>query len=89
MTSKSADLQKRQGSKITSEMRHAGNRYDRAVAPEPDRREQRARDRALGLVPYAVKLPQDLVQRLQQQAQASGIGLNELTADLLRKGLGG
>jgi len=89
MTSKSADLQKRQGSKITSQMRSAGNPYGRAVAPEPDRREQRARDRALGLVPFAVKLPQDLVQRLQQEAQASGVGLNELTADLLRKGLGG
>jgi hypothetical protein len=89
MTSKPADLQKRQASKITSEMRHAGNRYDRAVAPEPDRREQRARDRALGLVPFAVKLPKELVQRLQQQAQAGGVGLNELTAELLRKGLGG
>ena len=89
MTSKSADLQKRQGNKLTNEMRLAGNRYDRAVAPEPDRREQRARDRALGLVPFAVKLPQDLVQKLQQQAQTSGVGLNELTAELLRKGLGG
>jgi hypothetical protein len=89
MTSKPANLQKRQGTKITNEMRKAGNPYGRAVALEPDRREQRARDRALGLVPFAVKLPQELVQRLQQQAKASGVGLNELTAELLRKGLGG
>jgi hypothetical protein len=82
-------MQKRQGRKITNEMRHVGNPYDRAVAPEPDRREKRARDRALGLVPFAVKLPQELVQRLQQQAQTGGVGLNELTAELLRKGLGG
>jgi hypothetical protein len=33
-------------------------------------------------------LPQELVRRLQQ-AQAGGVGLNELTAELLRKGRAG
>ncbi len=74
--------------RITSELRQVGNRYERAVAPEPDRRERRARDRALGLVPFAVMLPQELVRRLQQ-AQAGGVGLIELTAELLRKGRAG
>ncbi len=59
---KRGELEKRQGSKLTNQMRAAGNAYGRAIAPEPDRRAQRDRDRALGLVPFAVKLPQDLVK---------------------------
>ena len=52
-----------------------------------DRREQRKRDQALGLVPFAIKLEGELVTQLQSLAQERGIPLNELTADLLRKGL--
>ena len=59
---KRGELEKRQGSKLTNQMRAAGNAYGRAIAPEPDRRAQRDRDRALGLVPFAVKLPQELVR---------------------------
>ena len=65
---KRGELEKRQGSKLTNQMRAAGNAYGRAIAPEPDRRAQRDRDRALGLVPFAVKLPQELVKALQEQA---------------------
>jgi hypothetical protein len=46
---KRGELEKRQGSKLTNQMRAAGNAYGRAIAPEPDRRAQRDRDRALGL----------------------------------------
>lgn len=84
---KRGDLEKRQGSKLTNQMRADGNAYGRAVAPEPDRRAQRDRDRALGLVPFAIKLPQELVKTLQDQAASKGVGLNELTAELLRKSL--
>ncbi len=84
---KRGELEKRQGSKLTNQMRAAGNAYGRAVAPEPDRREQRDRDRALGLIPFAVKLPQDLVKALQEQAVKKNVGLNELTAELLKKSL--
>ncbi len=84
---KRGDLEKRQASKLTNQMRAAGNAYGRAVAPEPDRRVQRDRDRALGLVPFAVKLPQELVKTLQEQATKNGVGLNELTTELLRKSL--
>jgi hypothetical protein len=52
-----------------------------------DRREQRKRDQALGLVPFAVKLNGDLVQQLQALAKTQGTDLNQLTADLLAKGL--
>ena len=84
---KRGELEKRQGSKLTNQMRAAGNAYGRAIAPEPDRREQRDRDRAAGLVPFAVKLPQELVKTLHEQVAKKGIGLNELTAELLKKAL--
>ncbi len=84
---KRGDLEKRQASKLTNQLRAAGNTYGPAVAPPPDRRAQRDRDRALGLVPFAVKLPQDLVKALQERATTKGVALNELTAELLGKGL--
>ena len=84
---KRGELEKRQGSKLTNQMRAAGNAYGRAIAPEPDRREQRDRDRAAGLVPFAVKLPQELVKTLHEQVAKKGVGINELTAELLKKAL--
>ena len=53
----------------------------------PDRREQRKRDQALGLVPFAVKLNGDLVQQLQALAKERAVDLNELVAEVLNKGL--
>lgn len=52
-----------------------------------DRREQRERERALGLVPFAVKLNADLVKQLQELAKARGVDLNEAVAEVLAKGL--
>ena len=52
-----------------------------------DRREQRKRDQALGLVPFAVKLNSDLVQQLHSLAQERGVELNEVVAEVLAKGL--
>ena len=56
---------------------------------EAERRAQREHDRALGLVPFAVKLPHDLVRQMQAQAQSSGARLDDLVAEWLRKGLAG
>ena len=52
-----------------------------------DRREQRKRDQALGLVPFAVKINNDLVAQLQALAKTRNIDLNALVAELLTKGL--
>ena len=52
------------------------------------RREQRERDRALGLVPFAVKLNGELVKKLHARAQGERMPLNELVTELLEKGLG-
>ncbi len=52
-----------------------------------DRKEQRERERALGLVPFAVKLNADLVKQLQEMAKTRGVDLNEAVAEVLVKGL--
>lgn len=52
-----------------------------------DRREQRKRDQALGLVPFAVKLDSALVQQLQGLAQSRGVEVQVLVGELLVKAL--
>lgn len=52
-----------------------------------DKREQRKRDQALGLVPFAIKLNGDLVQQLHALAKERGLDLNETVAEVLAAGL--
>jgi len=52
-----------------------------------DRKEQRKRDQALGLVPFAVKLNSALVLQLQTLAKDRETDLNQLVGELLTKGL--
>ena len=52
-----------------------------------DKREQRDRDRALGLVPFACKLPSALVAQLQELSSGEEGGINVLTARLLESAL--
>ncbi len=52
-----------------------------------DKREQRRRDQALGLVPFAVKLNSELVAQLQALAKDSAKDLNEVVADVVKRGL--
>jgi len=52
-----------------------------------DRREQRKRDQALGLVPFAVKLNSELVLQLQARAKERGVDLNVLVGEVLVKGM--
>jgi hypothetical protein len=86
---KLTDLHKNQGLKIDGEARRGGlsDRYGKGAAVVTDRKEQRKLDAAAGLVPFACKLHSDLVKELQERAHASGAGLNETVADLLKKGL--
>ncbi|RTL58160.1 MAG: hypothetical protein EKK46_00455 [Rhodocyclaceae bacterium] len=86
---KATDLEKNRGLKITGQMRNAGipSRFAQDAAALPDKKEQRRRDQALGLVPFAVKINQELVTTLQRQAVAQNVSLNELVETLLRKGL--
>jgi hypothetical protein len=83
------ELEKRKGLKIAGEMKQAGiaERFGKGAALPATRREQRELDRAAGLVPFAVKLPADLAERLRVAAGERHTGLNELVAELLEKSL--
>jgi hypothetical protein len=87
---KKTDLAKSDAKKLMNRMGTKGGAVG-APAREPalDRREQRERERALGLVPFAVKLNGELVAQLHAIREARGVELNELVAELLRKGMAG
>lgn len=87
---KRTDLEKNIGLKINSQInrRGAAGRVGQEAAVAVDRREQRKLDQAQGLVPFAVKLNGDMVKQIQSLAQERQIGLNEIVAELLQKGLG-
>jgi hypothetical protein len=78
-----SDAKKLMGKMVAPGVAGFGN-GDNAVV---DRREQRKRDQALGLVPFAVKLNGNLVLRLQALASERGVDLNEVVAEVLTKGL--
>ncbi|PWB44685.1 MAG: hypothetical protein C3F19_01065 [Rhodocyclales bacterium] len=86
---KKTDLEKLKGLKIDSRMKHASTpgRFGAAADAATSRREQRERERAQGLVPFAVKLDGELVKRVQALAMERKAGLNEVVAELLEKGM--
>jgi hypothetical protein len=83
---KKTDLEKLKGKKLAGGFA-GSDRYGKGSGDANDRRAQREHDRELGLVAFACKLPGDLVRELHSAAQAKGAGLNETTAEILRKGL--
>ena len=85
---KKTDLEKLKGKKIAGHGFGHSDRYGKGATDPGDRRAQREHDRELGLVAFACKLPGDLVRDLRAAAEAKATGVNELTAELLRKGLG-
>ena len=84
---KKTDLEKLKGKKITGGGFDSAGRYGGGSGEPNDKRAQRERDRELGLVAFACKLHGDLVREVHAAAQAKGVGVNEITAELLRKGL--
>ena len=86
---KKTDLAKNQGLKINSGVNRFGTpgRFGKDAGLPLQRREQRKLEQALGLVPFAVKLNGDLVKQVQALAQERKTGLNEVVAELLKKGL--
>lgn len=89
MSMKKFELEKQVGLKLTGQMKAAGipSRFAQGAAEVLDKREQRRRDAAAGLVPFACKLPSDLVKRLHERAAQHAGGLNALVAELLAQGL--
>ena len=84
---KKTDLAKSDAKKLMNQMGARGGSFGAAEAPALDKREQRERDRAAGLVPFAVKLNGELVKELQAKAAEDGREMNELVAELLKKGM--
>ena len=86
---KRTGLEKVEAMKTVGEMKRKAipDRFGAKAGAPADKREQREKDKAAGLVPFAVKLPQDLVTSLQALAKERAATLNDVTADLLRKGM--
>ena len=87
---KKTDMEKLKGLRIATAMKKAAppERFAQGSAAVPDRREQRRLDRERGLVPFAVKIDASLAARLRALAAERKVELNELVAEVLKKGLG-
>src|SRR5450631_4134658 len=89
MSMKKTDLVKNLAKKLDGRMKSAGvpDRYAGAAAEAVDKREQRRRDAAAGLVPFACKLPADLVRRLHERSLSHEGGFNAFVAQALERAL--
>jgi hypothetical protein len=89
MALKKTDMERLKAASITDRLNKSAppERYAKG-AHALSRREQRERDRAQGLVPFAVKLNQDLVKKLHALAVERQAPLNEIVTELLEKALG-
>ena len=87
MSMKKTDIVKNLAKKLDGRMKSAGtpDRFAQGAADSADKREQRRRDSAAGLVPFACKLPGELVKRLNAHAAAHEGGINALVAQALDK----
>ena len=86
---KKTDIEKAKGLKIAGNMKLSGipDRFGKDAGALVEKREQRKRDQELGLIPYAVKLHGDLIRQIKALAEKENKSLNDVTADLLTKGL--
>jgi hypothetical protein len=89
MSMKKTDLEKNLAKKITGSMKSAvvPDRFAQGAAGAADKRERRRSDAAAGLVPFACKLPNELLKKLNERAAGHEGGINALVADLLTTGL--
>ncbi len=89
MTMKRTELAKKKMIKVTHAVRIAGvpDRFG-AGSELVDRKEQRRLDQAAGLIPFACKLPNELVLSLHARVAADQSTMNDLVAGLLATGLG-
>lgn len=89
MTLKPTDLERNKGKKIEGALRRTGvpDRFGAGAGEVVDRREQRRRDAAAGLVPFAVKLDGALVKTVRALAESRKVPIDTLVGELLRKGL--
>jgi hypothetical protein len=84
---KKTDLAKSDAKKLMGKMAASGGPAFGAPALVVDRREQRRRDQAMGLVPFATKLNSELVAQLNAMAVEQGTDVGSVVTALLHKGL--
>ena len=86
---KRTELEKAKGQRLAGNMKlnSIPDRFGKDAGALADKREQRKRDQELGLIPYAVKLHGDLINQIKALADSQNKSLNDVTADLLTKGL--
>jgi len=82
-------LEKAKGLKVAGNMKLQGipDRFGKDAGALVEKREQRKRDQELGLIPFAVKLHGDLIKQIKVLADTQDKSLNDVTAELLTKGL--
>ncbi|MEO8281633.1 MAG: hypothetical protein ABI564_18180 [Ideonella sp.] len=85
MSLKKFDLAKNLAKKLEGQRKGAQipGRFGESSAEIPDRREQRRRDTAAGLIPFACKLPAELADRLRERSLTHPAGLNALIEEML------
>ena len=86
---KKTDLERLKAAHIKNQMKQAPmpERFGKGSGAVPDRRERRKLDQARGLVPFAVKLDGELVKQVRALAEERRAELNDVVAELLKKGL--
>jgi hypothetical protein len=84
---KRTDIAKNLGIKIEGRMKQVGTPGRFAGSAVLDRKEQRKLDQARGLIPFAIKLDAQLAGEIRALAESRQTDMNELVAELLRKGL--
>ena len=89
MSMKKTDLVKNLAKKLDGRMKAAGatGRFGQGAAEVIDKREQRRLDSAAGLIPFACKLPAELVKRLNERAGTAEGGVNGFVAQALETAL--
>jgi hypothetical protein len=89
MSMTKTDLVKHLAKKIDGQMKGVAvpGRFGQAASAVVDKREQRRLDAQAGLLPFACKLPADLVRQLHDRAVGHEGGLNALIAELLGQSL--
>jgi hypothetical protein len=85
---KKTDIEKSKALKLVNDLKlTSARRGPTDNAPKPDRREQRRLDQQHGLVPFACKLNDKLVERLKARAASHPGGLNAVVGELLTQAL--
>ena len=88
MSLKRTDLERLKAANLTDQLKKSSipERYGPG-SQLLSRKEQREKERAQGLIPFAVKLPGELVARVNARAKDTGQPLGEVVAELLQRGL--